>query len=545
MKEMNLNQDQVWFEEHVYGTKVFSTIVNSNRSISSLLIVIHLFISSFLTLFFGFKTSRKSISSLGFSFLISFLLHLLIINFIGLDGITGLYSAYWKQDLCLTSIIILSNHLSFSFFSLLFFKKPHCLAIRYLQLLGLYFFNLEGSLCLSISILSFINQFHSTSYFKPILISLIALTFTLISYFNFQFAILISFSTIASFLFFLALDLIINQNFGIGLAWRVLLDHNRLHQSVLRNYYPPVSTRILIGVSWLMILVIVITFELINCSRSNSTKSNSISNRLSSPTILQSIRSTISSEKDPQSQVQDTQPHDPQSTNSTSIGTEPPTVLSSELRTTTTSNDTGLSAIPELTEASQTESIIAFSNPRSSFNIRSSSNATSSSNQRSSIDQSQNLKSSANKRRSTFSSLEHQYHSPSQSHSLSHSHSHSLSHSQSLGPDDSVSLSFDCKVLIEEESVEVMSSESVSNYLRIAHESQREDEGRVGGTEANEANEGIERTEDQETNQEESAETDENNEEKTENETHEQESEDDHVDEDHTEISLRRDLHLF
>ncbi|EGG06201.1 uncharacterized protein MELLADRAFT_71960 [Melampsora larici-populina 98AG31] len=91
-----------------------------------------------------------------------------------------------------------------------------------------------------------------------------------------------------------------------------------------------------------------------------------------------------------------------------------------------------------------------------------------------------------------------------------------------------------------------MRSESVSDYLRIAYESQREDELRIegiGGNQGNEVDEDQERNPDQEGNRDQSLEHD-GNEIQDDDEPGNEDS-NDQVNEDHPEMSIRRDLHLF
>ncbi|KAI5480070.1 hypothetical protein MNV49_002035 [Pseudohyphozyma bogoriensis] len=62
-------------------------------------------------------------------------------------------------------------------------------------------------------------------------------------------------SLAGSFLFFLGIDLLVNQTGGMSLGLRHLLDHNPNHAAALEHYVPPVSTRVFLALSWVFATV--------------------------------------------------------------------------------------------------------------------------------------------------------------------------------------------------------------------------------------------------------------------------------------------------
>lgn len=56
---------------------------------------------------------------------------------------------------------------------------------------------------------------------------------------------------IGSWLLCFGIDLFINEVNGMSLGMRFLLDHKDSHQSSIMNYYPPISTRVLLALIWI------------------------------------------------------------------------------------------------------------------------------------------------------------------------------------------------------------------------------------------------------------------------------------------------------
>lgn len=57
-----------------------------------------------------------------------------------------------------------------------------------------------------------------------------------------------------SFLFFLSIDLFVNKLDGMSLGLRFIFDNNEYSLPALTEYRPPVSTRVLLAVSWLVMI---------------------------------------------------------------------------------------------------------------------------------------------------------------------------------------------------------------------------------------------------------------------------------------------------
>ncbi|GAA6035156.1 hypothetical protein JCM8097_006393 [Rhodosporidiobolus ruineniae] len=66
---------------------------------------------------------------------------------------------------------------------------------------------------------------------------------------------IISTSLTGSFLLFLGIDLLVNKVDGMSLGLRYILDSNHAHAHELRSYYPPVTTRVFLAVSWSIALI--------------------------------------------------------------------------------------------------------------------------------------------------------------------------------------------------------------------------------------------------------------------------------------------------
>ncbi|KAK4704359.1 translation initiation factor 3 subunit A, partial [Phenoliferia sp. Uapishka_3] len=58
-----------------------------------------------------------------------------------------------------------------------------------------------------------------------------------------------------SFLIFLGVDLFVNRIDGMSLGLRYLFDHNAVHKAALSAYSPPTSTRLFLGMTWLLTFV--------------------------------------------------------------------------------------------------------------------------------------------------------------------------------------------------------------------------------------------------------------------------------------------------
>ncbi|GAA5899989.1 hypothetical protein JCM6882_007019 [Rhodosporidiobolus microsporus] len=66
---------------------------------------------------------------------------------------------------------------------------------------------------------------------------------------------IIATSLTGSFLLFLGVDLLVNENDGMSKGLRYILDGNSAHAEALSSYSPPVSTRVFLAVSWAVAVI--------------------------------------------------------------------------------------------------------------------------------------------------------------------------------------------------------------------------------------------------------------------------------------------------
>ena len=70
-------------------------------------------------------------------------------------------------------------------------------------------------------------------------------------------AIAMSSALVGAWLICLAIDLLVNENRGWSYGLRLALDYNPVHRRMLEGdgYMPPVSSRVLVGVAWVLGIV--------------------------------------------------------------------------------------------------------------------------------------------------------------------------------------------------------------------------------------------------------------------------------------------------
>ncbi|KAG0151733.1 hypothetical protein CROQUDRAFT_129854 [Cronartium quercuum f. sp. fusiforme G11] len=337
---MALEQDGIWFKSAFYSASIF-TIGQHRRSLILIIIIPLILINITLALFSISHPRFTSIYAFGFAS--AFLAYTLTINFVGKHGLTGLNSPHWHQNIALISIIFGAGTLG----ALITFTFPaRSISIGYTLLA------IEASIVIGSSIEIFSNNRLATTrvYLPWIIIGLLAFCST-----SFQLKTLprsylsraLSSACVGCFGLFFGIDLLVNENKGFSLGWRRLFDHNSIHSPVLvvrHNHPPPISTRVFIGASWLLIPFCAAVQLIIFRQRSSSTPSSFICPRSPEGVIEELMNDN---DIDDKRSLDHQQPSSPLPV---------PIPTTEQDHTQSSSHLTGLSAIPELSERSRSES---------------------------------------------------------------------------------------------------------------------------------------------------------------------------------------------
>lgn len=330
----------------------------SRTAVSSLLFSLPTILLGLLLLLGGRILLRFS-SSLGFAIAAAFPTWALCVNLVGVGGLTGRSSNQVDQNLAIWGLVA---------GAFLFGLTIGLLIGQHVPRIGLHLLSIHSGFALAVSILIFFQQL-ATHYvwIRWILFGLLVSFFALLTIISRpSIGTSVACATSGSFLLFLGIDLLAEQNSGMSLGIRLLFDRNHQHAKDLAEYHPPTVTRILLIVSWACMLLGSAYQYKLHAKPLNFTwlprfhqKPNSF---VSQSTILidqdleesavvkevnrlSALSSTHHSLKEPSeveglSSVASPQPQEFESPSE------------SDQRCTTDSFDTGLSAIPELTEQS-------------------------------------------------------------------------------------------------------------------------------------------------------------------------------------------------
>ncbi|KAA1085262.1 hypothetical protein PGT21_001110 [Puccinia graminis f. sp. tritici] len=214
----------------------------SRLALSSLLFSIPTTILGLILLLLG-RALPRFYSSVAFALAIAFPTWALSINLAGIAGITGRSYSQDSQNIIIWALVSGTFFFGLSL-SLLIGQHGYPIA--------LFLLSIQAGLAISISILIFSNglTIHHTlsrSIFLAIGPSISGLI-TIICRPSISSSTACAFS--GAFLLFLGIDLLVNENDGMSRGIRFLFDHNPHHAQDLANFNPPTSTRILLPVSW-------------------------------------------------------------------------------------------------------------------------------------------------------------------------------------------------------------------------------------------------------------------------------------------------------
>ncbi|PLW40259.1 hypothetical protein PCASD_08569 [Puccinia coronata f. sp. avenae] len=128
---------------------------------------------------------------------------------------------------------------------------------QYAYRFGVYLLSIEAGLAIAISILIFSSELTiHHSLFRWIFLVLSACLFGLVTIFcRPSISLSLACTSSGAFLLFLGIDLLAKENDGMSRGIRFLFDHNPHHSQDLANYNPPTVTRILLPLSWASMLL--------------------------------------------------------------------------------------------------------------------------------------------------------------------------------------------------------------------------------------------------------------------------------------------------
>ncbi|KNE98204.1 hypothetical protein PSTG_08472 [Puccinia striiformis f. sp. tritici PST-78] len=333
----------------------------SRLALSSLLFSIPTLLLGLILLLFG-RALPRLFTAFGFAAAFAFPTWALSVNLSGLAGITGRSYSPVSQDIVIWGLVVGAFFLGVTL-SLVLGQHGYRL--------GLYLLSSEAGLALGISIVIFSDNLSIHHYIiRSLFLALCPSIFGLITRIcRPSIAISVACASSGAFLLFLGIDLLAQENDGMSRGIRFLFDHNRHHTKDLANYYPPTVTRILLALSWAcMLLGGWYQYQFLD--RPFDTAWLPALRRKRSESSVQSavLIDQLDEKREYGEKVQDLGPllsasSDKEDQSLSPINSENPFPASpephpfdspsdSEQRCTTDSYETGLSAIPEVTEHS-------------------------------------------------------------------------------------------------------------------------------------------------------------------------------------------------
>ncbi|OAV87560.1 hypothetical protein PTTG_05363 [Puccinia triticina 1-1 BBBD Race 1] len=218
----------------------------SRAALSSLLFSVPTTILGLILLLLG-RALPRFFNSFGFAAACAFPTWALSVNLAGPGGIAGRSYSQASQNIIIWGLVTATFLFGFTL---------SLLIGHYGYPIGRYLLSIEAGLALGISLLIFSAQLtiHHTSI-QYIFLALAAAIFGLIAIIcRPSIGISTACASSGAFLFFLGVDLLAKENDGMSRGIRFLFDHNPHHAKDLANYNPPTVTRILLPLSWACML---------------------------------------------------------------------------------------------------------------------------------------------------------------------------------------------------------------------------------------------------------------------------------------------------